>query len=357
MNTTNSGVQCVAVTSNPSGWMPNNASENRNYTTTGTITGNVVNSTTTIGAGGIITSTRNTFTGFVAENTGGRATALQAGVLFSNFLFDDAGNFAIQAVPRADVLADVGGGGIYVLQASAAGVLRFNQYTTDGFVKFINTDGTIEVDTTTYDNFWQRVSTTISPRTAGDNITTTGTGTFKSINAQATNGQTGDLIQATSYSGTLGNLFKVDINGSVRANGTAWFGGNVSATGYITRTSVYDKSKGDALSYIKDASSYLDTKGNIDHSAFYGYVTYPVTDYSKPETKEECHPNVDMNGTLINDKQICQNVTTYPYTKQEEGVDLGKEIDVLRQSLFEIKDCTAKSSDWISYQKCIGELG
>lgn len=39
--------------------------------------------------------------------------------------------------------------------------------------------------------------------------------------------------------------------------------------------------------------------------------------------------------------------------KQGEDVELGREIDVLRQELLEIKSCTETSKDWLVYQKCI----
>jgi len=78
---------------------------------------------------------------------------------------------------------------------------------------------------------------------------------------------------------------------------------NVSATGYITRTSVFDKNK-NTFDYIKDASYYLDEDGKIDHKKFYGYVKYKSPDKSRPI---------------------------------EEGVELGAEIDVLRQAIYELK--------------------
>jgi hypothetical protein len=71
-------------------------------------------------------------------------------------------------------------------------------------------------------------------------------------------------------------------NTSVVGSGLAYFSNNVSATGFITRTSIYDKSKGSALDLIKDASELETSKGDIDHSKFYGYTQFNVTDYSKP---------------------------------------------------------------------------
>lgn len=95
--------------------------------------------------------------------------------------------------------------------------------------------------------------------------------------------------------------------------------------GYITRTSVFDKSQGNALDFIKDADYYV-SDGEIDHKKFYGYAgEFEVTDYSRPEVEEyECE-----EGT-------CEE-TVYPYKTTEEGVLLDAEVDVLRQAVFELK--------------------
>ena len=133
---------------------------------------------------------------------------------------------------------------------------------------------------------------------------------------------------------------------------SAWYLGNISSAGYITRTSIYDKSSGKALNKIKDANDYL-VNNKINHSEFYGYVKYKVTDFSKPvyvNVKSNTY-NEDgiINGTKINEE------ITYPYTLYEEGVDLAEEINLLRQGIFEIKQCTANSKDWKEYQECIGK--
>lgn len=54
-------------------------------------------------------------------------------------------------------------------------------------------------------------------------------------------------------------------------NSLAWFSKNISAKGYITRTSVYDTSKGSALDNIKNVSQLINN-GVINHTAYYGYV-------------------------------------------------------------------------------------
>ena len=132
---------------------------------------------------------------------------------------------------------------------------------------------------------------------------------------------------------------------------------NISAAGYITRTSVYDKTKGSALDYIKDANSYLDKNGNINHSSFYGAVKYKKTDISRPEItlKTILTDNVEFDTATqqnITTKLIYSyNETSYPYTITEEGVDLGAEIDVLRQAVYELnlklnETCTLKKFSW-----------
>lgn len=88
--------------------------------------------------------------------------------------------------------------------------------------------------------------------------------------------------------------------------------------GKCTRTSVYDKSRGSALNFVKDTDEYKTATGEINHSEFYGYTTYPVTDYSRSE----------INKTT--------NETYYPYTKTEEAVSLNAEIDALRQAVYEL---------------------
>ncbi len=100
---------------------------------------------------------------------------------------------------------------------------------------------------------------------------------------------------------------------------------NISARGYITRTSVFDKLK-NPWDYIQDSDYYLDG-GIINHSRFYGYAgKFISTDYSRPVEKE-CTGLGCTTPTII----------VYPYNKTEEGVLLDKEIDLLRQGVYELK--------------------
>jgi hypothetical protein len=155
-------------------------------------------------------------------------------------------------------------------------------------------------------------------------------------------------------------------NTSRVGSGLAYFSNNVSATGFITRTSTFDKSKGSALDLIKDASELRDGKGDIDHTKFYGYTQFEVTDFSKPESKEVCEDIEDAEGKI---SRQCRNDVTYPHKKNESGVNIVDEIELLRQALVEqkiintnlqaqntlIKDCTATSLDFKTYKECLAK--
>lgn len=132
---------------------------------------------------------------------------------------------------------------------------------------------------------------------------------------------------------------------STNATANAWFSRNISATGYITRTSIYDKSKGSALNYIRDADTYK-TNGEVDHSKFeYSKVSYEVADLDTCREVldyyiycygSKCYKNADeiLEGreysTIAINKTICD-------TKTEEGINLNSEVDVLRQAVYELK--------------------
>ena len=110
---------------------------------------------------------------------------------------------------------------------------------------------------------------------------------------------------------------------------SAWFSGNISATGFITRTSIFENTNKSAFDYIKDASYYKDLFGNIDHTKFYGYVDLGnVPDYE--------HPIITNSKNCLKEHCVNINVTTYNMI-HEEGVDLEKEVSVLRQALYEQK--------------------
>ena len=133
--------------------------------------------------------------------------------------------------------------------------------------------------------------------------------------------------------GTTSPSFPLEVKGNGTGNVSIWAWSNISATGFITRTSVYDKTKGSALDLVQDAD-YYKTDGKIDHKKFYGYAgSFNVTDYNKPVLEEYIEQECE-NETCLN---VIKERTIYPYTILKEGVELGAEIDVLRQGLFELK--------------------
>lgn len=145
--------------------------------------------------------------------------------------------------------------------------------------------------------------------------------------------------------GTTTPSYPLEVAGS--ASGISIYSeADISATDYITRTSVFDKSK-DAWDYIKDADYYL-TNEEIEHNKFYGYVTYKNKDKSRPVIvqRNETYFDETLNTTVT----TFYNETTYPYLIDEEGVSLSKEIDVLRQAVYELKEELCKKD--ASYQWC-----
>lgn len=141
------------------------------------------------------------------------------------------------------------------------------------------------------------------------------------------------------------------INPKEVGSGLVYVDGNVSAEGFVTRTSVYDKSKGSALDKIKDADELVNVDKTIMHESFFGYTPIQVTDYSRPVIVTK---NVESCFFDEKDKEFCEiekvSTTTYPYKRIEGGVDLGMEIDVLRQAVFELKTELCKKDS--SYEWC-----
>jgi hypothetical protein len=220
----------------------------------------------------------------------------------------------------------------------------------------------------------------------GDVYITAGAG----ANAFVTDGSGGDIFidggGNAGGTGAVGNIYLAKSGGNVMigntttpvyplevyGNGstviTGWFKGNVSATGFITRTSIFDTTRGDSFSFIKNSTAYLDRTGKINESVFYGYTSWKTTDYSRPVIIERSWTNETTGKTFYG------NETTYPYTITNEGVELGSEIDVLRQAVFElnlkntllenrtlalenenarIKNCTSSSKDFATYKLCV----
>ena len=159
-------------------------------------------------------------------------------------------------------------------------------------------------------------------------------------------GNVGIGTTAPNYKLTVGN--GSNTNYSIMS---AYFEGNITSAGYITRTSIYDKSSGSALDKIKDASEYQ-TDGKINHSALIGYTTWKTNeiDFSKPvienQNKEVCEDILIKEATEELEaeyKKECHNetedVTTYPFTKEviNEGQNLETQINTLQQAIYELK--------------------
>lgn len=198
----------------------------------------------------------------------------------------------------------------------------------------------------------------------------------ESLNITGNTFMTNNLTANKISVGDGNNLYPLEVNSNV-SGVSIWSAGNVSATGYITRTSVFDASKS-AFDYIKDSSAYVDAKGEILHSAFYGYTTYNQTlvDMSYVQDKvvevvkcgNETFPLIDTiktqeveaksldsvsepvylrdsKGNVLTETRVVCGTTyrvekTYPksVTLKVEGVELGMEIDVLRQGLYELNE-------------------
>ena len=150
------------------------------------------------------------------------------------------------------------------------------------------------------------------------------------------------LVEATGVVkigiGTASPSYPLEVNANVSGI-SIWSQANISATGYNTRTSVFDTSK-NAMDYIQDASYYIDSKtGLIQHNKFYGYAgEFEITDYSKPVEEEYIGEVCEEDEKTF--EMICTNQTLtrtiYPYTKTEGQISLGSEIDVLRQAVYEM---------------------
>ncbi len=116
-------------------------------------------------------------------------------------------------------------------------------------------------------------------------------------------------------------------------SGIAYFTSNVSATGYITRTTAWNSENGNALDYIKDSSEYFEN-GKIKHENFAPneYIEYDVTDYDNCWLEEQ---ESEIKG-LFNE-EIMKNVTICP-TKKEKGVMIDEAaLATNRQAIYELK--------------------
>ena len=150
------------------------------------------------------------------------------------------------------------------------------------------------------------------------------------------------------------------------------------ANDYLTATSIYDKEKGSASSYVQDSGYYLDDKGKINHSKFYGFKEIDVIDMENCSQvlKEYCWNETDFSFSdegegIVNCSKEVPKVDGYwevyeekCAVKKQEVVDLNEEINVLRQSVFELreennqlKDCITNSKDFAELKVCSAGVG
>lgn len=112
--------------------------------------------------------------------------------------------------------------------------------------------------------------------------------------------------------------------------GIAWFSGNISSTGYMTRTTAWDTTKyGNALDYIRN--DYIGVDGKIDHSKYSPLekADYEVTDYENCNYVESNEINPETGEKNI--RQVCT-------TKKEEGVLLDSSVAKHEQAIYELHE-------------------
>jgi hypothetical protein len=150
-------------------------------------------------------------------------------------------------------------------------------------------------------------------------------------------------------------VYPLDINSSVSGI-SIYTSGNISSTGYITRTETYDKSKGKALDFAKDSSEYLTIDGKINHSAFkYSYVNYTTKEIvgytNETQEIEVCdEPNEEEQGIIEEGLDFLKGLFTPKCRietiqvevpiyedKLNEGVSLNAEVALLKQQVYELK--------------------
>ncbi len=112
-------------------------------------------------------------------------------------------------------------------------------------------------------------------------------------------------------------------------NGIAWFSGNISSTGYMTRTTAWDTTKyGNALDYIRN--DYIGVDGKIDHNKYSPIekADYEVTDYEN--CRYESTGEIDSETGNEKTRQVCA-------IKKEEGVLLDGTVAKHEQAIYELK--------------------
>lgn len=242
----------------------------------------------------------------------------------------------------------------------------------------------LKSDNTGYTMLWQNASTGV-----GRPITASSPSSY--VILQPTTGNVGIGTTTPSYLLTVGN--GTETNTSTIS---IYSYGNISSAGYITRTETYDTSKGSALDKIKNASEYKNLDGTINHSAFgYSAVSYDKQVFDKivttKQTQSNCSTEITKEATEespAETREVCNNIEvdvqtpTYK-TIQEEGVSLDKEVALIKQAVYElknmishlvnritgaesrittlelenqrIKDCAKESKDYETYQGCVNK--
>lgn len=168
------------------------------------------------------------------------------------------------------------------------------------------------------------------------------------VNFAIINQEVGELNLGTSNTDRLtilsgGNIgiqnstpsYPLTVSGNGSGDITAWFEKNISATGFISRTNVYDTSKeGSAIAKLKPSSELIKQDGKINYQGFgYSYVNWTVREVISTtittEQYEEC-----LTEQLCETKEreiktpIYGNVTYH-------GVDLVLELAWLRGVAYE----------------------
>ena len=169
------------------------------------------------------------------------------------------------------------------------------------------------------------------------------------------------------------SVFRSDTNtyGVIYGNATPisiWADGNISAAGYITRTETYDKTFGKALAQIRDADEYKLPSGKADDTKYgYSTATYKrkiqTGTWKKKETVVECEtieiiqdkedPTKETKVEECKEKDIYIETPIYS-TIEEKGVNLEKEIALLKQAIYEIKYCIKTTKTHEETKRCIG---
>ncbi len=132
--------------------------------------------------------------------------------------------------------------------------------------------------------------------------------------------------------GTSNPLYPLTVQAAGNAtNITIWVSGNVSSTGYITRTYAWDKERyGKALDALKDSKQLRKEDGSINHSAFgNAYVKYPI---KNKVGKKKVGEKIEIDGRKTDiEEDVFEE-------REEEGVLLDALVAKHEQALYELKE-------------------